>query len=68
MGGKTPEALMNRLELNEVDSMGLTVKEAQQKALQLKDMPLEEKAQTRELPQRGYPHPPGAYHPGLMIN
>ena len=65
MGGKTPESLMNRLELNEIDAMGLMEPEAEIKATQLKDMPLAEKVQTRELPHRGYPHT--FPHPGLTI-
>ena len=32
MGGKTPESLMNRLELNEVDAMGLMEPAAETKA------------------------------------
>jgi len=56
MGGKTPESLMNRLELNEIDAMGLMEPGAEVKATQLKDMPLDEKVQTRQLPHRGYPH------------
>ena len=65
MGGKTPESLMNRLELNEIDAMGLMEAEAETKAAQLKDMPLDEKVQTRQLPQRGYPHT--FPHAGLII-
>ena len=65
MGGKTPESLMNRLELNEIDAMGLMEAGAETKAAQLKDMPLDEKVQTRQLPQRGYPHT--FPHAGLII-
>ena len=65
MGGKTPESLMNRLELNEVDAMGLMEPEAETKAAQLKDMPLDEKVQTRQLPHRAYPHT--FPHPGWII-
>ena len=65
MGGKTPESLMNRLELNEIDAMGLMEPGADTKAAQLKDMPLEEKVQTRQLPHRGYPHT--FPQPGLNI-
>ena len=65
MGGKTPESLMNRLELNEVDAMGLMEHEAVMKATQLKDMPLEEQVQTRQLPHRAYPHT--FQHPGWII-
>ena len=66
MGGKTPESLMNRLELNEVDAMGLDGPGAEEMIDQLKNMALEEEVQTRQLPQRGYPHT-AAYHPGLII-
>ena len=66
MGGKTPESLMNRLELNEVDAMGIDAPGAEAMMAQLKDMPLAEEVQTKELPQRGYPHTP--YHPGLKID
>ena len=66
MGGKTPESLMNRLELNEVDAMGIDAPGAEAMMAQLKDMPLAEEVQTKELPQRGYPHTP--YHPGSNID
>ena len=66
MGGKTPESLMNRLELNEVDAMGMDAPGAEAMMASLKDMPLAEEVQTKELPQRGYPHTP--YHPGLKID
>jgi hypothetical protein len=56
MGGKTPESLMNRLELNEIDAMGMMAPGAESKATQLKDMQLDEQVQTRALPHRGYPH------------
>ena len=65
MGGKTPESLMNRLELNEVDAMGLMAAGAEAKAAQLKDMPLDEEVQTRQLPHRGYPHT--FPHPGMIV-
>ena len=70
MGGKTPESLMNRLELNEIDAMGLTEPEAEIKAAQMKDMRLDEEVQTRQLPHRGYPHTfASSYnpHPGWII-
>ena len=66
MGGKTPESLSNRVELNEIDAMGLMEAEAQEMVERLKDMALEEKVESKGLPHRGYPHP-GAYHPGLII-
>ena len=66
MGGKTPESLMNRLELNEVDAMGMDAPGAEAMMASLKDMPLAEEVQTKELPQRGYPHTP--YHPGSYID
>ena len=65
MGGKTPESLMNRLELNEIDAMGLMEAQANAKAEQLKDMMLDEVVQTKELPHRGYPHT--FAHPGLKF-
>ena len=65
MGGKTPESLMNRLELNEIDAMGLMEAQANAKAEQLKDMMLDEIVQTKELPHRGYPHT--FAHPGLKF-
>merc|ERR1719188_1793324 len=57
---------MNRLELNEIDAMGLMEAQANAKAEQLKDMMLDEVVQTKELPHRGYPHTfahPGPYAP-----
>ena len=63
MGGKTPESAMNRAELNEIDAMGLENPAAEAMVAQLKDMPLPEKIETKELPHRGYPAH-GAYHPG----
>ena len=65
MGGKTPESLMNRLELNEIDAMGLMEAGAMTKVNQLKDMVLDEEVQTRQLPHRGYPHT--FPHPGLIV-
>ena len=71
MGGKTPESLKNRAELNEIDTMGLDAVEAQQMVERMKDMMLEEKVSSRGLPHRGYPHHGAphlaAHHPGSIL-
>ena len=71
MGGKTPESLTNRAELNEIDSMGLDAVEAQQMVERMKDMLLGEKVESKGLPHRGYPHHGAphlaAHHPGSIL-